>query len=259
MLRHWSPCRAPPTGSPPATAPTHPCAGSWNRCERRHRSDGSSRRGFFSWLISPHWITDQNLQIADPRLHTYRAGSGDVLQVGLGDAGAETVRETIAIIGVEGSILIQGQDGAATAAVQGVTATPADRIAGHRAVAPDLGLFLAQLDLALGRHAADADFGIARPLPAGIDVGEGIEDIHAVVGAAEARPQAGDDLPAVGEDAPHLGPHPLVRPGEDPQVRVVFAHPGQLAVELPGAEGRSGVGLAVAGPHGRGVGAESRR
>src|SRR5205823_21214 len=66
-----------------------------------------------------------------------RPAAGDVFPIGLGEARPEARRKSIAIIRVIGAVLAHGQHGATAAAVERVTAAPADGIARHRPPPPE--------------------------------------------------------------------------------------------------------------------------
>ena len=116
----------------------------------------------------------------------HRFEADGVLVVRVGDTGAEASSEAVTMVGEKLTTLRFGKHRATPAAIQGVAALPTDRIGRDIAAAPlPVELFF-EHELTIGSNRPDADVGIAGALPAGIDVGEDVEEVHAVVSATKA-------------------------------------------------------------------------
>src|SRR5690242_4836921 len=178
-----------------------------------------------------------------------------VLEVGLANAGAETLGVPITEVLVEGSAGALGQHGAASSTRGGVAALAAHGVGNHAPASPRFQQGAVHEDVTGLGDVADAHARIPGALPAGVDIPEGIDDVHGVVGAAER----GGDASAPGLLVEYLpGPEleRVVGAGDAGHGRVLLAELLEGLAELPGVEDGLGARLVVAGVDGGGVGPE---
>lgn len=87
------------------------------------------------------------------------------------------------------------------------------------------------------------DLVVAGPLPAGVQVTEAVDDVHAAVRTAERR--LGAWMPAGREQRHDLSPQPVVRPQDDLHQRLPRPKLIEGLIKLPAGKGRLACGLAV--------------
>ena len=127
-------------------------------------------------------------------------------------------------------------DGAATTAVCCIATLAADGIAGDIAATPLPQVFTVHIHGARCVDGTDSQTRIPGPLPASIDIAEGIDDIHGVVSAAEAGLEPGQRILSLLKELSSLSGHAVVVALERADRLMLLALLGEELLQLLGPQ-----------------------
>src|SRR5215213_8973472 len=159
-----------------------------------------------------------------------------MVHVSLGNARAEAGSETVTEVHMIFACLAQRKNRASTAAVEGIPALFADRVAGDGAASPEGIDYRVEGNTSVFFYMADADGGIACPVPAGVNIRESVKNIHACVCAAETLTEVGHACVRLAEEPAGLVLNIVVRSGNDGELRFLGSEFLESLIQLPGIE-----------------------